>query len=184
MNPIELPGDNVKPEPAQLLQQHERWLRTALFARLRSVMEVDDVMQETVTAALENWQQIRDPSAVGPWLYKIAIRQALLYRRKQGRIRKLHEEAEKNVPPKSNAEANPLDWLLAEERNEMVRKALNELPRRDAEILLLKYTEHWSYREIGERLGISTSAVEARLHRARQRMRDRLVAREIVSSGT
>ncbi|WDI43974.1 RNA polymerase sigma factor [Bremerella sp. P1] len=184
MNPIELPGDNVKPEPAQLLQQHERWLRTALYARLRNPVEVDDVMQETVTAALENWQQIRDPNAVGPWLYKIAIRQALLYRRKQGRIRKLHDAVEQNLPPKTNAEANPLDWLLAEERNELVRQAMNELPRRDAEILLLKYTEQWSYREISERLGVSTSAVEARLHRARQRLRERLVAREIVSTAT
>lgn len=174
----------MKPVTAQLLKEHERWLRTALYARLRNAMEVDDVMQETVTAALEHWQQIRDPSAVGPWLYKIAIRQALLYRRKQGRIRKLHDAAEQNLPARTNSEANPLDWLLAEERNELVRQAMNELPRRDAEILLLKYTEQWSYREISERMGVSTSAVEARLHRARQRLRERLVAREIVSTET
>lgn len=174
----------MKPEPAALLQQHERWLRTALYARLHSPAEVDDVMQETVAAALENWQQIRDPSAVGPWLYKIAIRQALLYRRKQGRIRKLHDSVQQNAPPASEGGTNPLEWLLAEERNELVRQAMSELPRRDAEILLLKYTEQWSYREIGERLGISTSAVEARLHRARARLRQQLVAREVISTGT
>ena len=52
-----------------------------------------------------------------------------------------------------------------------MRRALARLPKRDAEILLLKYTEEWSYRELAEHLGLSTSAVEARLHRARQKMR-------------
>ncbi|MEW4452325.1 sigma-70 family RNA polymerase sigma factor [Bremerella sp. JC817] len=184
MTPTEIAGVDVKPEPAALLQQHDRWLRTALIARLRNSVEVDDVMQETVTAALVNWQQIRDPGAAGPWLYKIAIRQALLYRRKQGRIRKLHEDAQEHAPPRGDSGRNPLDWLLAEERDQMVRDALSELPRRDAEILLLKYTEQWSYREISEHIGISTSAVEARLHRARQRMRERLMAREVISTGT
>ena len=43
----------------------------------------------------------------------------------------------------------------------------SQLPRRDAEILLLKYTENWSYHQIAAHLGIGHSAVEARLHRAR-----------------
>jgi RNA polymerase sigma-70 factor (ECF subfamily) len=41
-------------------------------------------------------------------------------------------------------------------------------------MLLLKYTEDWSYRDISQHLGLSTSAVEARLHRARQKMRREL----------
>lgn len=184
MSSIEPSGAEVKPDPAKMLSEHEQWLRTALSARLRSAVEIDDVMQETVTAALENWQQLRDPSAVGPWLYKIAIRQALLYRRKQGRARKLQETIQQNFSSSDRAPRNPLDWLLAEERDQLVRQAVSELPRRDAEVLLLKYTQNWSYREISEHLGISSSAVEARLHRARQRLRERLVAREVISPGT
>lgn len=56
----------------------------------------------------------------------------------------------------------------------MVRQAMSRLPRRDAEILMLKYTEDWSYRDLAQHLGISESAVEARLHRARGRLRDEL----------
>ena len=57
----------------------------------------------------------------------------------------------------------------------MVRAALQRLPRRDAEILLLKYTEDWSYRELAAHLGVSESAVEARLHRARTRLREAMI---------
>jgi RNA polymerase sigma factor (sigma-70 family) len=55
-----------------------------------------------------------------------------------------------------------------------VRHVLEKLPPRDAEIMLLKYSEDWSYQEVSEHLGLSVSAVEARLHRARQKMRQAL----------
>ena len=61
---------------------------------------------------------------------------------------------------------------------------MGRLARRDKEILLLKYTEAWSYRQLADYLGISTSAIEARLHRARQRLRDELAVLEIVEAET
>jgi RNA polymerase sigma-70 factor (ECF subfamily) len=76
--------------------------------------------------------------------------------------------------------ADPLAWLLADERQKLVRTALARLPARDAEILLLKYGEDWNYHEIAERLGIGHSAVEARLHRARKRLRQELTDLHVV----
>ena len=63
------------------------------------------------------------------------------------------------------------DRLLAKEQDQLVRQAIQSLPSRDAELMLLKYTEDWTYRQLAEHLGISESAVEARLHRARGKMR-------------
>ena len=75
-----------------------------------------------------------------------------------------------------------LGWLLAEERRQMVRTALTRLSSRDGEILLLKYTENWSYHQLATHIGISQSAVESRLHRARQRLREELVAMDVLES--
>ena len=61
------------------------------------------------------------------------------------------------------------------ELRQTVREALQTLAPKDREILLLKYTEDWSYHQLAAHLGIGHSAVEARLHRARQRLRDRLI---------
>ena len=110
--------------------------------------------------------------------------QTLLYRRKAGRRRKLTDSfARRTRPTEADfREPDPLDWLLAEERRGLVRVALGRLPRRDAEILLLKYTENWSYLELADHLGITPSAVQARLHRARKRMRNELVALEVVEA--
>ena len=161
-----------------VLAQHRRWLRTVVFARVADHAAADDVMQDIAMAAVEKGHQLRDPAKVGPWLYRLAVMAALKYRRRQGRRRKLVDRFTQQVPLRDDddREPDPLDWLLADERKALVRQALEQLPRRDAEILLLKYTEDWSYRQLAEHLGLSTSAVEARLHRARQKMR-RVLAR-------
>ena len=119
-----------------------------------------------------------DPAKVAPWLYRLAVRQSLLYRRKQGRGRKLIDRYAQRCRPSEadNRQADPLDWLLSEERRTQVRAAVSRIPKRDAEILMLKYTEDWSYRALAEHLGVSESAVETRLHRARGRLRTELAA--------
>lgn len=164
------------------LVQHDRWLRTVVAARLGEAGAVDEVMQEVALAAVRQKAPISDATKVAPWLYRLAVTQTLMYRRKVGRGRKLTTRyAERHQPTERDTRtAEPLDWMLADERRLQVRQALGKLPRRDAEILLLKYTEDWSYGRIADHLGISESAVEARLHRARKRMRGELATREVV----
>jgi RNA polymerase sigma-70 factor (ECF subfamily) len=168
-----------------VLATHDRWLRSVVYVRVGEPQAVDEVMQEVSLAAVRQQAPITDADKVAPWLYRLAVRLSLLYRRKQGRRRKLVEGyARQQRPMDRQREPDPLDWLLAEERRERVRIALAQLPRRDAEILLLKYTEDWSYRQLAERLGASPSAIEARLHRARQRLRAELAALEVVEVKT
>lgn len=164
------------------LQEHDRWLRTIVYSRLREPAAVDDVMQEVALAAVRESAPPTDPAKVAPWLYRVAVRQTLIYRRKAGRRRKFKQRYTERAGNDSVSAGNPLDWLLAEERRSLVRRALHSLEARDAEILLLKYTENWSYHQISDHLGISHSAVEARLHRARQRMRAALVDLDVTSA--
>lgn len=138
-------------------------------------------MQAIAVAAIEQRSPLLDVAKAAPWLYRLAIWQTLQYRRRAGRQRKLVQRFGAcsavdpgRVPPADRVD--PLHWLLSSERNRLVREAVDRLPRQEAEILLLKYTEEWSYRELAAHLGISESAVEARLHRARARLRNELAA--------
>jgi RNA polymerase sigma-70 factor (ECF subfamily) len=166
------------------LAEHDRWLRTIVLARVGERQAVDEVMQEVSLAAVRQQAPIADREKIAPWLYRLAVRQALMYRRRMGRARKLTERfGERFQPTEADSRSHdPLDWLLAEERRRMVRDALDRLPPRDAEILLLKYTEDWSYHEIAQHLGIGHSAVEARLHRARRRLREQLATADIAEA--
>ena len=156
----------------QVLVEHRRWLRTVLRARGVDVGAIDEVLQEVSAAAVGGSDRLRDPEKVSPWLYRIAVTAALQYRRRMGRQRKLVERYRDIQPSVAEHEhVDPLNWLLADEERQLVRKALSALTPRDAEIMLLKYTEGWSYRDLAKHMGLSISAVEARLHRARHRMR-------------
>lgn len=163
----ELPEINWSDE----LVQHAVWLRKVIYIRLGEVAGVEEVFQELAVAALRQKAPIRDPSRVAPWLYRLAVNLSLLYRRKLGRHRKLmerytfHKESDTTGPYE-----DPFQWLVREERRKQVREALSQLPPRDSEILLLKHTQNWSYRQIAEHLDITESAVETRLHRARKRL--------------
>ena len=69
---------------------------------------------------------------------------------------------------------SPLGWLVHDERRQIVQDALRRLPPRDAELLILKYAEGISARELAERLGVAVATIETRLHRARRRLRAEL----------
>ncbi len=159
---------------ASALRQHERWLRAVIYARVREVQAVDDVFQEVALAAVEQKAPIQSPAKVSQWLYRLAVLNSLMFRRRQGRRRKWmrrYAEDRKTHPWDGH---DPLAWLVSSERREAVRQALDRLPAKDVEILLLKYGQDWRYEEIAQHLGISMSAVQTRLFRARQRLRREL----------
>ena len=169
---------------AAALAEHGRWLRTVLVARGVDRDSIDEVMQEVAAQALRGADRLRDPQKTAPWLYRIAVMQSLMHRRRAGRRRKLVERlADSGAAPSEAVSDDPLAWLLAEEEQQLVRRAIAALAPRDAEILLLKHTEGWSYRQLATHMGATPSAVEARLHRARGRMRQTILrlAPELVS---
>jgi RNA polymerase sigma-70 factor (ECF subfamily) len=169
---------------ARILAEHDRWLRTVVLNRLGEQQAVEEVMQEVALAAVAQRAPLGDVARVGGWLYRLAIRQALLYRRRRGRQRRLLDSyAGTLTSHEAIAQApDPLDRLLHDERQTLVRESLRRLPRRDAEILLLKYTEDWSYRELAAHLGVSESAIEARLHRARNRLRRAISGTDVIEA--
>jgi RNA polymerase sigma-70 factor (ECF subfamily) len=184
MVPVTKPGQPAW-EPvnwASALASHERWLRTAVLARLGEHQAAEEVLQEVALAAVAQRSPLADPSKLAAWLYRLAVRQTLLYRRRQGRRRRLTSlYALRNGEASAGAHlVDPLSWLLLDERRQLVREALARLPRRDAEILMLKYTEDWSYRELATHLGLTEAAVEARLYRARCRLRAALAGSSVI----
>jgi RNA polymerase sigma factor (sigma-70 family) len=165
-------------DPTRLLTEHERWLRTVLLARSGEPCAVSELFQEVAMAVLRHPPTHIPAARRAAWLYGVAVRTAVMYRRTAGRRRRLHNRLAAVTAPQGAPD--PLHWLLAHERQQLVRQALDELGPKDREVLLLKYTEDWSYVEIADHLGMSISAVEARLHRARCRLRAALAARHVV----
>lgn len=164
---------------AELFARHERWLRTVVASQLREPLAVEEVMQDVALAAVAQPSVPTESVRWGPWLYRIAVRSALLYKRRLGRERRrLDVYARRAAWEEGAAAYDPLRLIIHDEVRSLVRTAVARLPRKQAEMLLLKYAEGWSYDEIAVHLGRTRSSVESGLHRARKRLRAELTALE------
>lgn len=153
------------------LLEHADWLRKVILARTGEPQAVDEVWQQVALAAVEQRSPLADPAKVAPWLHRLAVVLSARYRRKQGRGRKVLARLAEDRSAGGNSPGDPMEVLIRSERHELTRLALVRLAPRDAEILLLKYGQRWSYRQIALGLGITEKAVDARLQRAREKMR-------------
>ena len=155
------------------LMEHAEWLRQVILARTGEPQAVDEVWQQVALAAVTQRSPLADPAKIAPWLHRLAVVLSARYRRQQGRSRRALAAA---AIQSSNCAAagDPITLLLARERHELTRAAISRLAPRDAEILLLKYGQRWSYRQIARQLGITEKAVDARMQRARTKLRHEL----------
>lgn len=165
-------------QPIDNLDSHARWLRTVISARSGADGDaVNDLFQEVALVAIRQKAPLVDVAKIGPWLYQIAVRQALQYRRQLGRRKRRETLVATERQWRADQQADrtsPLHGLLLLERQSWVQQALLKLLPKEREILLLKYSEDWSYQQLAQHLGITTAAVESRLYRARQKLRGEL----------
>ena len=152
-----------------------------LRCRIGDRHEVDDLLQEI---ALAVFRQIgretavlpTDAEKVAPWLYRLAVRQSINFHRRAGRKSAAQPTADLDSYDENS---EPLDWMLAQEERGAMREALNQLRSQDREILTLKYTENWNYRQLAKRMGVKERTIEYRLMRARQNLRN-LLSRSVL----
>lgn len=163
---------------AAQFEHHRPWLRKVLRCRVGDCHEVEDLLQEIAVAVFRGPARPSQPDRVAPWLYRLAVRQAVNFHRRLGR--------KSNAEPRSDldhvpVQLDPLAWMVACEQQVLLTQAIGRLGSVDREILMLKYTENWSYQQLAQHLGVKTRTVEYRLMRARNRLR-RLLTRVSTSS--
>ncbi len=111
-------------------------------------------MQEVALAAVRQQAPLADPQKVAPWLYRLAVAQSLLYRRRLGRRRRLTEHfANRTAPTEHDVRLlEPLDWLLADERRSLVRRAILRLSAR-RRVIVAQIQRGLELRRVGRALG-------------------------------
>ncbi len=160
---------------------HGRWLKGVLWARGRDPGAVEELLQEVLWACVrEHRVNPIAPAALPRWLYLAAVRKGLEHRRRLGRRRRMENRLA--ATSTRALEETPLDWLISSERRQLVRTALARLPARDADLLLQKYGDGATAGDIAQRTNLSVTVVEARLHRARERLRQLLRVDQLMES--
>lgn len=145
------------------------------LARRTDPDTAEDVLAETLLVC---WRRIDEvPDRALPWAYGVARRCLANAERRERRQRRVAGRVAAVDPPPTAASLSGGVPRADSEAAAEVRRALAELPYRDAELLRLWAWEELTPAEIAVVLGITGNAASIRLHRARRRLRDQLSER-------
>jgi RNA polymerase sigma-70 factor (ECF subfamily) len=161
--------------------------RLLQLARLRGVAPdaLEDVVQETMLVAWKKFDSLGSRDHVQPWLDEICRNICSRYLRAAAkdasRRLPLSDISPRNAPegPEEALSAStpdphaidPAERLSREALFQLLQQALKLLPEQARTAVELYYLQEVPQREAAVRLGVSISALETRLHRARQRLR-------------
>jgi RNA polymerase sigma-70 factor (ECF subfamily) len=139
-----------------------RWL-------VRGSDDAEDVVQEACLRAFRYFGTFRGGNARA-WLLRI-VRTTAYRRLQKNRAQQLDTQFDEEIHSEGREALNPEVLLLQRADAQWLEQAMNHLPDRLREVLMLRELEGLSYKEIAEVVGVPIGTVMSTLFRARERLR-------------
>ena len=141
------------------------------YSIIRDFHLAEDVTQEAFVQAFYDLPTLREPLAFPGWLRRIVFKQCdRLTRRKHVTTVPLEEASQVAA-----REMGPRQMLEDQERRAAVRSAINALPDREREVVLLFYIRDYSQQEVADFLQVPVTTINNRLHAARRQLKERMM---------
>ena len=155
----------------ELIRRYQGLIYGVAYHQVGNFTDAQDIAQEVFVKAFRCLHQLEQPERFAPWLKTVAANECKMWLR-GSRLAIPLEEAELMPSYMSLAVES---WRRRERQTE-IRQAVASLPERSRLMLTLHYLSGLSHREIGEFLGIAANAVSQHLYRARQQLKEMLMA--------
>jgi RNA polymerase sigma-70 factor (ECF subfamily) len=132
-----------------------------------------DIVADVFEKAYLKMKSLRSPESFGSWLFTIARNEVSSHWRKEKPAAKAAQEAaiENSIHRQPK---NPEETLLHKERVAALGEMVKQLPKREQEIIALKFDAELTNREIAGILGTSEVNVRVTIFRAIRKLRDRM----------
>ncbi|WP_106495417.1 RNA polymerase sigma factor SigW [Lentibacillus sp. Marseille-P4043] len=149
------------------------------YRMLGNAHEAEDIAQEAFIRAYINIHSYDDRRKFSTWLYRIATNLTI------DRIRKRKPDYYLDAEIKGTEGLNMYSQLEADNRlpeeeveslelKSYIHQEISELPPKYRTIIILRYLEEFSLKEISEILDIPLGTVKTRIHRGREALRKKL----------
>ncbi len=163
----------------ELVRRYTNVVYRILYKILRHEEDTQDALQDTFVSAYRALPRFRQDARFSTWIYRIATNAALMKARSRrtNLISLDHpsEDAEaKTVWELPDWSATPDEELLSGEMRHVMEDAIQALPAEQRAAFVLHDVQSFSSAETAAAMGITVSAVNSRLHRARVFLRDRI----------
>ncbi len=159
----------------QLYSRYQRRISAYVFGMVKDHGRAEDITQEVFISALRRMRETDRAIAFKPWIYEIAKNACIDQFRRSRRAEEVSMDAGEGLGQADHgrlaaAEPTPDDAVDAKQQLDHLCGAFGGLSDSHHEILVLREFEGLSYREIGDRMGLSRPGVESTLFRARKRL--------------
>lgn len=161
---------------AELVRQHQDRIFDLVFRMLGDREEALDLSQEIFVSVHASVARFRGDSRLSTWIFRIARNHCLnrltyLRRREHGRSTELADVPEGELAALDSSQAAD-EQLSARETQQLVRRAIAELPDEQRLLVVLRDVEGLPYSEIAAITEQPEGTVKSRLHRARSALAD------------
>lgn len=160
------------------VQPHEAALRAYLQARFPLLRDADDIVQETYSRLLREKAagRIRHARAL---MFTVARNAALDFfrRRSTVQIDSITHSAVDHVVEEAPHAA---DAISQQQELEILSEAMQTLPTRCRQVIMLRYLKGFSYKEIATTLGVSTETVKTHMAKGVKLCSDYFAARGLL----
>jgi RNA polymerase sigma-70 factor (ECF subfamily) len=166
-----LRGDNRAYQ--RLMDKYHDAIYNFIYRMIHDREQVEDLTQEAFIKAFASLKSFNEEFAFSTWLYKIATNNSIDYIRKKKlqmySIDKPIESKDSDFAfelPDDTAEADK--HLISGQRVQLVREAIDQLPEKYRQVIMLRHAEERSYEEIAKMLKLPIGTVKAHIFRARE----------------
>ena len=139
-----------------LVLESEKTMYRVALSILKNEIDCEDAVQTAILTAYEKLSTLRNETYFKTWLIRILINACNKQLRHRSRHSDLTEDIESNV--------NNVECLE-------IREALDKLPIKYRQVIVLYYIEEFSVKEIKEILRIPEGTVKSRLSKGRDLLR-------------
>jgi RNA polymerase sigma factor (sigma-70 family) len=159
----------------RLYNRYQRRIAAYVHGMVHDHGRAEDITQEVFMSALRRMRETERPIVFKPWVYEIAKNACIDAFRRSRRAEEISYDAEEGLGGSDYGRlvsSSPTPDAAVDTRMSLdhLRGAFGGLSEMHHDILVMRELEGLSYREIGQRLGMSRPSVESTLFRARRRL--------------
>ncbi|MCI8341759.1 MAG: sigma-70 family RNA polymerase sigma factor [Firmicutes bacterium] len=167
-----------------LIIHHERFVYNVVYRMLPNKEDAEDISQEVFIKAYKYLNRFDGKAAFSTWLYKIAVNTCIdeIRKRRGKETISINAEIDTGEGTVEKEYVSGIigveEEVLSKEGVEIIKRAINNLSEEQKTVITLRDIEGLSYIEIAEITECSMGTVKSRLSRARQALKDMIVAEQ------
>ena len=159
---------------AQLVQRYQQYVFTLVLRFTDSREDAEEISQDVFVKAYRSLADFRGESKFSTWLYTVVRTSSITFLRKK-KLDTTSLDNERTFLQLENRESGfNANTMEQKSRHAMVNAAIRLLSPDDGQIITLFYKGEQSLEEIGRIMGMEPNTVKVRLHRARNRLREKM----------